>query len=182
MEIGKTLYAADRKAWRAWLKKNHSTAAEIWLVSYRKHTGKPTLPYNDAVEEALCFGWIDSIVKKVDNDSYAQRFTPRRQGSSWSELNRERLRRLVRKGKVPSAYLPTAKAILGNSSAAIAPDIIQALRQDKEVWRNFSRFPAAYRRIRIAWIEGARGRQQFQQRLQYFLRKTKVNKKFGMMR
>src|SRR2546422_10852487 len=95
MEIGRTLYAKDRRQWRAWLAQHHKTAPEIWLIYYKKHSGKPRIPYNDAVEEALCYGWIDSILKPVDRDRYAQRFSPRRPTSRLSAMNRERVRRLI---------------------------------------------------------------------------------------
>ena len=78
MEITETYYARNRKTWRKWLEKNHESLKEVWLVRYKKHTGKPTVSYNDSVEEALCFGWIDSIVKKVDEERYIQKFTPRK--------------------------------------------------------------------------------------------------------
>ncbi|HLF02203.1 MAG TPA: hypothetical protein VI547_09530, partial [Anaerolineales bacterium] len=92
MKITKTLYAPNRKALRDWLKKNYRTEKEIWLVYYRKQTGKPRIPYNDAVEEALCFGWIDSTVKTLDAESTAQRFSPRKPRSAYSQANKERLR------------------------------------------------------------------------------------------
>jgi len=76
MEISESLYIINRTNWRVWLKKNHNKKNEIWLIFYKKHTGKPRLPYEDAVEEALCFGWIDSTVKRIDENKYAQRFTP----------------------------------------------------------------------------------------------------------
>ena len=92
MEIGKTLYVDTREAWRAWLAANFQTAAEIWLVNPNKASGRPRLLYNDAVEEALCFGWIDSTVKKLDAETAAQRYTPRNPKSSYSQMNKERLR------------------------------------------------------------------------------------------
>ena len=95
MDLGETLYVTEREAWREWLAAHHAAEAEIWLVYYRKGSGRPSLAYNDAVEEALCFGWIDSIVKKHGPESRAQRFTPRRRGSALSEMNKARVRRLV---------------------------------------------------------------------------------------
>src|SRR3989338_7134537 len=136
MEIGNTLDTADRKAWRQWLERNHFSKKEMWLVFHKKHTGRPSIPYSDAVEEALCFGWIDSIVKTIDKDSYAQRFTPRRPGSEWSELNKERLRKLIRQGSVPASHLPSAKVIVKKSAVQIAPDIARALK-DASAWENF---------------------------------------------
>ena len=100
MEIGRTLYITNRKAWRAWLARNHAREKEIWLIYYKKHTGKPRIPYDDAVEEALCYGWIDSIIKRVDDERTAQRFSPRRPKSSLSETNKERVRRLIKAKKM----------------------------------------------------------------------------------
>ena len=85
MEIGKTLYVANRKGWREWLAKNHAKEKEIWLVYYRRETGQPRIPYNDAVEEALCYGWIDSTQKKLDGERFAQRFSPRNKTSGLSQ-------------------------------------------------------------------------------------------------
>src|SRR5688572_2952338 len=99
MEITKTLYVTQAKDWRKWLKKHYKTEKEIWLVYYKKETGKPRIEYNDAVEQALCFGWIDSIIKKIDDERTAQRFSPRKPKSSYSQANIERLRYLVSKKK-----------------------------------------------------------------------------------
>lgn len=95
MEIRKKLYLQTREEWRDWLKSNHHRQEGIWLVYYKKHTGKPRIPYEDAVEEALCFGWIDSIVKRVDEETYVQKFTPRRKRSVWSKLNKTRALKLI---------------------------------------------------------------------------------------
>ena len=194
MNITKTLYVTTRAEWRAWLKKHHASEKEVWLVYYKKDSGKARIPYNDAVEEALCLGWIDSIVKKLDADSFAQRFTPRRPGSQLSPMNKERIRRLIPQKKMTAAGLAAVKDALGAALVetrlgtkveprlVIAPDILQALQADAQTWRNFQKFPASYQRIRIAWIEGARKRPEvFQQRLRYFLKMTAQNKRFGMV-
>jgi uncharacterized protein YdeI (YjbR/CyaY-like superfamily) len=99
MEISKLLYAKDRNSWRKWLEKNHAKAKDIWLVYYKKSSGKKRIPYNDSVEEALCFGWIDSTMKNVDDICFAQRFSPRRKNSTLSELNKEESDDLSRPGK-----------------------------------------------------------------------------------
>ncbi len=184
MEIGKTLYVTERKAWRAWLSKHHSTEKDIWLIYPRKKTGKPRIPYTDAVEEALCFGWIDSIVKKVDEASYAQRFSPRRHTSQWSQPNIERMRHLIKLGEMTPAGLAVLKdpdLLIPEKKLKIAPDILKALKEDKQTWANFQGFPEDYKRIRIAYIEDirVRGEDEFQKRLQNFLKKTKANKQFG---
>src|SRR6266853_6032712 len=98
MEIGTTLYVKDRRQWRSWLARHHRTAPEIWLIYYKKHSGKPRIPYGDAVEEALCYGWIDTTVKTLDAERFVQRFTPRKQRSNWSGPNLVRVRRLIAQG------------------------------------------------------------------------------------
>ena len=113
MEVSETLDVSTRKAWRAWLRKNHKTAREIWLVYYKKASGKTGVSYNDAVEEALCYGWIDTTVKTLDAERYLQRFAPRKKGSSWSGPNLERIKRLVANGQMTLAgavHLPSRKA------------------------------------------------------------------------
>src|SRR5437879_12967144 len=94
MNVGKTYYARNRKEWRAWLARHHRTAPEIWLVYYKKDSGKPRIPYNNAVDEALCYGWIDSILKSIDSRCFAQRFSPRRSTSKLSAMHRQPVRRL----------------------------------------------------------------------------------------
>ena len=93
MEATKTLYVTHWKEWREWLEKNYATKQEAWLIYYKKHTGKPIIPYDDAVEEAICFGWIDSIIKRIDDEKYARKFTPRTEDSRWSELNKKRAKK-----------------------------------------------------------------------------------------
>ncbi len=176
----KTLYVSTREAWREWLAEHHDKEDEIWLVYYRKHTGKPRISYNDAVEEALCFGWIDSIQRGIDEERFAQRFSPRRKGSAWSETNKERLRRLIEAGEMTPAGLAAAGEALEDDTFVIAVDILEALKKDKEVWKNFQGFPESYKRIRIGFIEGARNRpEEFHRRLDHFLQMTQQNKRFG---
>ncbi len=182
MKLGDTLYAQDRASWRRWLERHHASAKEIWLVYPKKHTGKPRLAYNDAVEEALCFGWIDSTQKTVDADHTAQRFSPRRKGSAVSPMNRERIERLMQQGLMTKAGLD-AIGKLQPAKLEIAPDLLRALKKDPVAWKNFRAFPPSYQRIRVGWIEGARSRpQEFEKRLRYFLKMTALNKQYGMVR
>ena len=175
-------YAKDRAAWRKWLEKNHSKKKGVWLRYYKKHSGKPRVEYGAAVEEALCFGWIDSTVKTIDADSYAQRFTPRKARSGWSEPNKERFRRLIKEGKVAPAGLAAFRGKLAVQKLIIPADILTALERNKKTWANFSKFPAAYKRIRIHWIDAARSRPAiFKQRLDYFIKMTAQNKRYGML-
>lgn len=176
------LHVTDRKAWRAWLKQHAQTDKEIWLVYYKKHTGQPRIAYNDAVEEALCFGWIDSIVKTLDADRFAQRFSVRNPKTPYSQANQERLRALIKQGKV----LKKVRATLGDLATAaeatfeVPPDILQAIKANKAAWKHYQAFSPAYIRIRIAYIAGARKRPaEFQKRLRHFIEMTAQNKQFG---
>ena len=179
MEISQTLYITRRKDWRAWLKKNYKAEKEIWLIYPKKATGEPRIAYNDAVEEALCFGWIDSIVKKLDEEHTVQRFSPRKPKAKYSQANIERLRDLAAKKKMIKEVAETLGDIL-NEEFVIPPDILKAIKVDKETWKNFQKFSEPYKRIRIAFIYGARKRPaEFQKRLRYFIKMTKKNKMFG---
>jgi len=179
-EENKLLYVTTRQEWCAWLKKHYKSEKDIWLVYYKKNSGKPRISYNDAVEEALCFGWIDSIIKTIDNDRFAQRFSVRKAKSQYSQANKERLRTLVKQGKVVKEVLTTLGDALNEEAFEIPQDIIKALKTSKEAWKNFQLFSPAYRRIRIAFIDGARNRpQEFEKRLRYFIRMTEKNKQFG---
>jgi uncharacterized protein YdeI (YjbR/CyaY-like superfamily) len=181
MDIGETLYVTDRADWRAWLEKHHTKTLEIWLVFPKLASSRPRLPYNDAVDEALCFGWIDSIIKTYDVTSRAQRFTPRRPGSPLSAMNKERVLRLREAGLMTQAGLD-AVGDVKEEPVEIAPDILEALQADEETWRHFQSFPESYKRIRIGFIEAARRRREvFKQRLDYFLKMTKQGKRFGMV-
>ncbi|VVB98439.1 Bacteriocin-protection, YdeI or OmpD-Associated [uncultured archaeon] len=184
MKLGKTLDVADRKAWRAWLSKNHSREKEIWLVYYRKSSGKPRMPYNDAVEEALCFGWIDSQVKGINSEKYAQRFSPRNPKSGLSEMNRQRILKLIAQKKMTRAGLDAVADSLAPGRLKIAPDILGPLKADKEAWKNFRKMPIGYKRIRIAFIESRRrhGKEMFGKSLANFIRMTAKNKRFGFVK
>lgn len=177
--VGNELYFVDRAAWRAWLSENHDKEKEVWLLYPKKGSGRPRILYNDAVEEALCFGWIDSTAKRVDEHTYAQRFTPRNTRSSYSEANKQRLRALVRQGNVIPSVLAKIEGIL-NEEFVVPSDILEAIRANKQAWENYQRFSPEYRRIRVAYIEGARRRPaEFEKRLNHFLRMTEENRQFG---
>ena len=145
----------------------------------KKASGKPRIPYNDAVEEALCFGWIDSTAKRIDDVFYAQRFSPRNPRSKYSQANKERLAKLLQQGKV----IESVRATLGddfNTEFVAAPDILKEIEANKTAWENYQKFSPEYRRIRIAFIEGARKRpKEFKKRLSYFIKMTEANKQFG---
>lgn len=193
MKVGKTIYVTNRTEWRSWLSKHHRTAKDIWLVYYKKGSNKKRIPYNDAVEEALCYGWIDSIAKPRNRESWVQRFSPRRRNSVLSEMNKERIRRLVRSKRMTRFGLASIQHHIDGSHSRIRDgsamrkfnmpdDLLKALKADPVVWKNFQRFPASYKQIRLGWIDASRHRPaMFRVRLNYFLRMTAQNKKFGMV-
>jgi uncharacterized protein YdeI (YjbR/CyaY-like superfamily) len=170
------LHFSDRQEWRQWLQQNFSSAAEAWLVYPKKSTGKKRIVYNDAVEEALCFGWIDSIIKRLDDDHTMQRFTPRKPKSTFSQPNKERLRWLAEHDLIHPSILSNILPVI-REVFVFPPDILNALKEDESVWNHFNSFPEPYKRIRIAYIDSARKRpEELIKRLQHFITKTRENK------
>lgn len=174
--VGKTFYTSVRSEWRRYLEEHFETDGEIWFVFPMKESGEKSLSYNDAVEEALCFGWIDSTIKHIDETHRAQRFTPRRKGSPYSQPNIERLIWLEERGmihpKIRESVLPIIR-----EPFVFPGDIMETLRQDRAVWEHYQQFSEPYRRIRVAYIEAARKRpEEFQKRLNNFVEKTRRGK------
>jgi uncharacterized protein YdeI (YjbR/CyaY-like superfamily) len=170
-------YTSDRKKWRKYLAENFETLPEVWFVFPTNEAGEESLSYNDAVEEALCFGWIDSTNRKLDETHCIRRFTPRIAGSAYSQPNIERLIWLDERGlihpKVRESVLPVIQ-----TPFVFPEDILDALRQDETVWANYCRFSEPYRRIRVAYIDAARKRPaEFRKRLRSFVEKTRQNKR-----
>ena len=173
----KLFYSADRQQWRAWLAAHFETESEVWFVFPMKGSGEDSMSYNDAVEEALCFGWIDSTIRHIDPLHRAQHFTPRRPGSAYSQPNIERLKWLDEQGLIHPKVRPALAELL-QADFVFPPDILEALRQDPTVWENYTAFPEPYKRIRVAYIDAARKRpEEFQKRLAYFIRRTRENKR-----
>jgi uncharacterized protein YdeI (YjbR/CyaY-like superfamily) len=186
MKIIKTLYVANRTTWRRWLAKESKKEKEIWLIYYKKSSGSPRIPYNDAVEEALCFGWIDSTVKAIDKERFAQRFTPRRPTSRLSRMNRERVRKLIEEKRMTQRGLDAIAHAFDpgeNENFTIARDIVAAIKKDRLAWMNFQRLPERYKRIRIDYIERLRHhrKKEFRNSLRYFIKMTAKNKRFGLI-
>jgi len=187
MKLGKTLYVKDRGSWRNWLSKHHGRENEIWLVYPRKCTGIKRISYNDAVEEALCFGWIDSTVKRVDDEKFAQRFSPRKSTSQLSQMNRERIRKLILENRMTPAGLAAVSHVFRANSKerfVVPTDMLSAIKKNKTAWENFKSFPDSYKRIRVAYIESRRrhGREAFQKSLQNFIGMTAKNKRIGFVK
>lgn len=165
-----------RTEWRNWLQLNFSIENEIWLVYAKKSTGEQRIQYNDAVEEALCFGWIDSTNKMLDKNHTIQRFTHRKAKSKYSQPNIERLKWLAENNLIHHTFVKKVQEII--SQGFVFPkDILDEIKRDKTAWNNFIKFSEPYKRIRIAYIDSVRKRpEEFTRRLTNFIQKTRDNK------
>lgn len=184
MEITEVFYPADRAIWRNWLTTHHRIKKEIWVQTFQKSSRKPSLCYDDLVEECLCFGWIDGTAKKYDEESAVRRITPRRKKSFLSELNRQRIWKLQGLGLMTQAGIdPIADQIGRPDDPWNIPDWVEAqLRADQEIWDNFQQFPKMYQRLKIGWIAEIRGdsrRAEAQKRLDYLIKMTAQKKIYG---
>ena len=169
-------YTSGRDVWRKWLAEHFDKETEVWFVFPMKESGDKALSYNDAVEEALCFGWIDSTIKHIDPTHRAQRFTPRKDGSPYSRPNIERLiwleeREMLHPG-IRESVLPLIRA-----PYVFPDDILDAVKADTVTWENYEKLSEPYKRIRIAYIDAARKRpDEFKKRLESFIKKTREGK------
>jgi uncharacterized protein YdeI (YjbR/CyaY-like superfamily) len=179
----KTLHVEDRGKWRAWLEANSKRAAEVWLLYYKKETGRPRIAYSDAVEEAICFGWIDSKIRKLDDERFAQLFTPRKPTSQWSRTNIARARRMIREGKMTAAGL---KVFNPRNQTPAHPRQLPALleeqfRRQKTAWENFQRFPPSYQRMTVGWVASAKQEATQLRRLRQLIGKSAANQRIKFM-
>lgn len=164
-----------RNQWRKWLANHFQTKKEAWLFFPNKASGKKGIGYNDSVEEALCFGWIDSTVRNHGPLGKIQRFTPRRPKSPYSQANIERLKWLDKNNKLHPSVRKVVSDVI-RSKFVFPPDILAAIRKNKIAWNNYRRFSPAYRRIRVAYINGARKRpEEFKRRLANFIKQSARN-------
>jgi len=185
------LYVKNREEWRHWLDENHTTGHGIWLVYYKKSSGKPRIPYNDAVEEALCFGWIDSKIKRVNDDYYIQWFTPRRPGSRWSELNLRRVEKLIKEGRMLQDGLLAYNVgmrkprridnVKSEANLFVPDDLMSALRSNPEAFINFMNFPQGSRKLYVFWFNDAKRSETRQLRILKIVNNSEKNIKTGMM-
>jgi len=152
--------------WRKWLKQNHHKVDEVWLVFYKKGTGEQALDYWAALDEALCFGWIDSLIKKIDDTKHARKFTPRNQISKWSESNKKRVERLIKDGRMTEAGLAVVKAAKANGCwdkpdrpptvTEVPAELSAALRQNKKALAIFNKLAPSHQKQYIIWIAMAK--------------------------
>jgi uncharacterized protein YdeI (YjbR/CyaY-like superfamily) len=179
----KTLYVKDRGEWREWLGKNGASCSEIWLVYYKKVSGKPRIPYADAVEEALCFGWIDGKTAKIDEECFGQRFTPRRPGSRWSPINLKRARKLIKDGRMTpagmAAFDPSRKTEA--QPTEFSADVDERFRNAAGAWKNFQQFPPFYRRMTAGWVGSAKKEKTRLKRLEKLIEFSARNEQIKFM-
>jgi uncharacterized protein YdeI (YjbR/CyaY-like superfamily) len=175
-KTNETLHITTRAEWRSWLMQNFNSKTEVWLVYAKKSTNEQRIQYNDAVEEALCFGWIDSTNKTFDQDHTMQRFSTRKPKSNYSQPNKERLKWLAANNLIHSSIIETVEEII--SEEFVYPkDILDEIKKNQTAWSNYQNFSDSYKRIRIAYIDSARKRPcEFEKRLSNFIQKTHNNK------
>jgi uncharacterized protein YdeI (YjbR/CyaY-like superfamily) len=183
MEIGEVFYPKERREWRKWLAEFHASRSEIWVQRFKKATGVPCITYDELVEECLCFGWIDGVIKKYDDRSNVQRISPRRKKTFLSELNRQRVWKLQRQGLITEAGLAPIRDQIGSPDdlLEIPAWVLEQLQEDEEVWENFQAFDRFYKRLKIGWIKecGERRRDEAERRLNYLIKMTRKGKMYG---
>ena len=169
-------YAGERSEWRRWLSEHFDSEEEIWFVFPTVDSGEKSVSYNDAVEEALCFGWIDGVAGTLDEKHHIRRFTPRRKNSPYSQPNIERLIWLDAHNLLHPKVKESVNELI-NTPFVFPQDITDEIKKDEDAWKNYQTFTEPYKRIRIAYIDAARKRpQEFEKRLKNFINKTRDNK------
>jgi uncharacterized protein YdeI (YjbR/CyaY-like superfamily) len=188
MQITTTFSAPDRAAWRDWLAEHATTETEIWLVYYKKPTGKPSVSYMDSLEEALCFGWVDSLIHKIDDEKYARKFTPRKAGSKWSDVNQRLAAKLVREGRMTEAGLaridfplPDVDKPRPRPPTPTLPNWLKTpLKASTRAWENFEKLPPSHQRRYVSWISNAKREETRQIRIQEAIALLEGNKRLGI--
>jgi len=185
----------NQQTFRSWLSQNHDKSPGIWLVFYKKHLKIECIDYKEALEEALCFGWIDSIIKKIDDEKYARKFTPRTNTSNWSEVNKKIFTALIKEGRMTEfglmkidIYLKTGKVEWSSkevekkeTKSLIAPDfMIEAFAKNEPALTNFTNLTSTHKRYYILWITTAKKEETIQNRLKEAIELLKQNKKLGL--
>jgi uncharacterized protein YdeI (YjbR/CyaY-like superfamily) len=179
------MFFKDRTAWRKWLEKNHDKVPEVWILTYKTHTGRTCLRYEEALEEALCYGWIDSRLSRIDDERHKWRFAPRRLDSIWSLSNRKRAEKLIKEGRMEAPGLRKVEAAKKNGEwdRAISPsspprmpkELKCALMKNKKAWRNFQAFARSYRTTYIYWVSSAKREETKKKRIEEVVRRAECN-------
>lgn len=181
-----TIYSNDREEWRSWLQKNHLSEKGVWLIYYKKHTKKLSIPYSDAVEEAICFGWIDGQVKKIDDDRYMQHYSPRTSKSRWSVINIERAKKMIKEGRMTEKGLSIFQNGIKNSEIvpssknfSVPDDLKSALAKNKKALNNFENLAPSAKLAYVYWVDTAKKDDTRQRRIKKTVELIAQNKKFG---
>jgi len=187
---GQQVIAASREQWREWLEKNHSVKKDVWLIYYKAHTGKHSIGYDESVEEALCFGWIDGIIKKLDEEKFGRKFMPRRKNSRWSELNKKRAERMIKEGKMTEAGMALIREAkqsgewcrrhVDRRGLEIPAFFKEALAKNKKASEYFSTLASTYRWQFVGWVSSAKKEQTRIKRLAEALFYLEQNKKLPL--
>jgi uncharacterized protein YdeI (YjbR/CyaY-like superfamily) len=176
------LEVCDRRHWRTWLEKHHASSPGVWLVFLK--TGTKSLDYEDAVREALCFGWIDSIIRRIDDRQYVRKFTPRRPSSKWSDINRKRWAELEREGLLAAAGMrapPTGRSYAPRPAIPDLPEYIaEAFQAHPKAWTFFQSLPRTERRWFVAWIHTAKREETRARRIAESIALLEAGKKLGL--
>jgi uncharacterized protein YdeI (YjbR/CyaY-like superfamily) len=176
--------ARTRERWRGWLAKHHASESEIWLIFHKRHTGKPSVAYDAAVDEALCYGWIDSLIKRIDDDRYARKFTPRKADSNWSSANVKRYAALKKANRLDAPGLersPEGRPIVDTPRPHRVPDYIEnAIRKNKRAWKFFQGLAPSYQRLYVTWVDDAKRDETKQRRLGQVVEMLKIGRKPGL--
>jgi uncharacterized protein YdeI (YjbR/CyaY-like superfamily) len=181
------LYFKDVEDWRSWLEKNYDKESNVWLALYKKGSGKKGITLEEAVEEAMCFGWIDGKLKSIDVEKFILRFSPRKMNSVWSKINKERAERLIKSGRMTDAGLAKIeaakksgwwdKAYTNKIMDEIPADLEQALKKEKRAWENFQKFANSYRNMYVGWVNGAKTAETRQKRIRKVVEQATKNRK-----
>jgi uncharacterized protein YdeI (YjbR/CyaY-like superfamily) len=179
-----TLQVRSRRQWRAWLSKHHASSPGIWLVRHKQHTGVTSMPYEDLAREALCFGWVDSLIKRLDDDRYVIKVTPRKPASKWSDINRQRWADLEAAGLLTPAGLAAAPTNNTYASRPVIPDlpvyIAAALKANSAAWEFFRELAPTYRRDFVVWIHTAKRADTRAKRIRESIALLASRKKLGL--
>jgi uncharacterized protein YdeI (YjbR/CyaY-like superfamily) len=180
-----TLEVKTISQWHAWLAKHHDSVSEVWLVFHKRQTGRPSIPYSDALDEALCFGWIDSLIKRLDEERYARKFTPRKPDSAWSAVNRKRYAELEASGRLAPAGRerpPTSRSYGPRPAppSKVPPYIQKALQSSPAARQTFERLAPSYRLHYVMWINMAKQEHTRLRRLREAIELLAAGKKLGL--
>jgi uncharacterized protein YdeI (YjbR/CyaY-like superfamily) len=187
MDLSETLFCPDRDTWRAWLAEQGAAHREVWLLFYKKHTGRPGLEYEEAVEEALCFGWIDGQLRRIDDEKHAIRFTPRRPGSVWAESNKVRVARMIEQGRMTEAGMALVRDAQKNGewgraadredTITLPSDLEAAFAENRQARRNFLSFPASSRKQYLYWVSEAKREETRRRRIAEVVKRAEENRR-----